>query len=300
MALYNFRFFGKDIWHLQSLPNDELEAAYPHRRRVFCLGRGKRLLSKEVRNSQEPLHFVTLKVTIPSSFLLCCPHRHKRSDFMKQLTLVIGSLFLASACTTIDPETGQEVRNSTATGAIIGAATGAILGKATGSHHKDRAFVGAAIGAIAGAAVGSYMDKQEATMRREMAGTGVDVIRDGDRLLLNIPNRVTFDVNKANVKPEFTTVLNKIASVVNHYPKTMIEVAGHTDSTGSASYNQSLSENRAKSVKSYLNQQGVMYQRVTAIGFGETRPVANNATASGRAQNRRVEIELVPIVQGRS
>ncbi|MCM2680789.1 OmpA family protein [Echinimonas agarilytica] len=131
-----------------------------------------------------------------------------------------------------------------------------------------------------------------------MAGTGVDVIRDGDRLILNIPNQVTFDVNRADVKPEFTSVLTRIASVVNHYPKTMIEVAGHTDSTGSASYNQTLSENRANSVKSYLGQQGTMYERINAIGFGESRPVADNNTAEGRANNRRVEIELVPIVQG--
>lgn len=216
---------------------------------------------------------------------------------MKKILFVAGFALLASGCTTIDPETGQVVKSNKGTGAAVGAVAGAILGKSTGSHHKDRALVGAAIGAIAGATVGSYMDKQEQEMRREMAGTGVDVIRDGDRLILNIPNQVTFDVNQANIKPEFTQVLDKIAQVVNHYPQTMIEVAGHTDSTGSATYNQALSENRSASVKSYLAQQGVQYQRITAVGFGESQPVADNATKEGRAANRRVEIELVPVVQ---
>ena len=219
---------------------------------------------------------------------------------MKKIFVLTGVILSMTACTTIDSETGQEVKNNQATGAAIGAVAGAILGKSTGSHHKDRALVGAAIGAIAGATVGSYMDKQEAEMRREMAGTGVDVIRDGDRLILNVPNQVTFEINQARIQPEFTVVLDKIAQVVNHYPNTLIEVAGHTDSSGSASYNQALSENRSQSVKSYLGQQGVLYQRISAIGFGETQPIADNKSKDGRASNRRVEIELIPVVKPES
>lgn len=209
----------------------------------------------------------------------------------------VAALSLLAACTTIDPQTGQQRRNNTGTGAIIGAASGAILGKATGSHHRDRALVGAAVGALAGAAVGQYMDRQEAAMRQQMAGTGVTVTRDGDRLILNMPSEITFAVNRADIQSQFNDVLDKVARVVNEYPKTMIEVSGHTDSTGSAAYNQTLSENRANSVASYLMQRGVMAQRVHAIGYGESKPIATNSTTAGRAKNRRVELALIPLVQ---
>ncbi|EKE74024.1 OmpA family protein [Gallaecimonas xiamenensis] len=208
-----------------------------------------------------------------------------------------GTLAL-TGCTTVDSQTGEQRTNKTATGATIGAIAGAVLGKATGSHHRDRAIVGAAVGAIAGAAVGNYMDKQEEELRQQTAGTGIDVQRNGDNLLLTLPNGVTFDVNRADVKPEFQSVLSDLATTLNRYPKTLVEISGHTDSTGAASYNQTLSENRASSVKSFLVRRGVMPERLTTVGYGQTKPVASNATVEGRAKNRRVEIELIPIVEG--
>ncbi|MED5526596.1 OmpA family protein [Gallaecimonas pentaromativorans] len=211
------------------------------------------------------------------------------------VTALAGAIMLAG-CTTVDSQTGEQRTNKTGTGAAIGAIAGAILGKATGSHHRDRALVGAAVGALAGAAVGNYMDKQEEEIRQQTAGSGIDVQRNGDNLLLTIPNGITFDVNRADVKPEFQSVLTDLASTLNKYPKTMVEISGHTDSTGSAAYNQTLSVNRADSVKSFLVRRGVMPERLSTVGYGQTKPIASNATAEGRAKNRRVEIELIPIV----
>lgn len=211
--------------------------------------------------------------------------------------LTLSSLLVLGGCTTTDPYTGETRSNNTATGALIGALAGGILGKATGSHHRDRAIVGAAVGALAGGAVGYYMDEQERKLREQTKGTGIEVERNGDKLLLNIPSSVTFDVDKATIKSPMKTVLNDIASTVNQYPKTMINIAGHTDSTGSDSHNQGLSERRADSVRNYLAGRGVMDERIHTRGYGESQPVASNDTAEGRASNRRVEIELVPIVE---
>ncbi|WP_115719393.1 OmpA family protein [Gallaecimonas mangrovi] len=208
----------------------------------------------------------------------------------------LAAAIVLAGCTTVDPQTGEQTTNRTATGATIGAIAGAVLGKATGSHHRDRALVGAAVGALAGAAVGNYMDKQEQEIRQQTAGSGIDVQRNGDNLLLTIPNGITFDVNSAVIKPEFQSVLTDLASTLNKYPKTMVQISGHTDNTGSAAYNQTLSENRANSVKSFLVVRGVVPQRLTTIGYGETKPIASNATVEGRAKNRRVEIELIPII----
>lgn len=216
---------------------------------------------------------------------------------VKQLpVMALAASIVLAGCTTVDPNTGETQTNRTATGATIGAIAGAILGKSTGSHHRDRALVGAAVGALAGAAVGNYMDQQEQEIRQQTAGTGIDVQRNGDNLLLTIPDGITFDVDRADVKPQFQSVLSDLATTLNRYPKTMVEVSGHTDSTGSASYNQTLSVNRADSVKSFLVRRGVMPERIHTVGYGQTRPIASNATAAGRAKNRRVEIELIPIV----
>ncbi len=211
--------------------------------------------------------------------------------------LTLSSLLVMAGCTTTDSYTGESRSNNTATGALIGALAGGILGKATGSHHRDRAIVGAAVGALAGSAVGYYMDEQERKLREQTRGSGIDVERDGDRLLLNIPSSVTFDVDKYAIKSGMKSVLNDIASTVNQYPKTMINIAGHTDSTGSDSHNQTLSERRADAVRSYLTSRGVMKERIHTTGYGESQPIASNDSADGRALNRRVEIELVPIVE---
>lgn len=209
------------------------------------------------------------------------------------VTLITAACVFISGCTATNNGLGESKQ---VTGAIIGAVAGGILGKSTGSHHRDRAIVGAAIGTLAGAAVGGYMDKQEQALREQMADTDIDVIRDGDRILLNIPNKVTFDVNKSLIKPGFYDTLNRLSDVFAQYGSTIIEVTGHTDSTGTNDYNQRLSESRAFSVKRYLAEQGVSYQRIHTYGMGETQPVADNSTVRGRAENRRVEIELIPVV----
>ncbi len=198
-------------------------------------------------------------------------------------------LFTAAAVTL----TGCE-SNNTGKGAAIGAAIGGILGKATGNHKDKRIFIGAAIGAIAGAAVGDYMDKQETAFRDELAGSGVDVVREGNNLRLVMPSNITFATDKDYISTGFHDTLDAVAKVLNKYDKTFLSIEGHTDSTGSESYNQDLSLRRANSVKSYLSQQGVMAERLYTEGYGELRPIAANDTAANRALNRRVEIQIIP------
>jgi outer membrane protein OmpA-like peptidoglycan-associated protein len=131
-----------------------------------------------------------------------------------------------------------------------------------------------------------------------MAGTGVDVVRKGDNITLNMPGNVTFDFDSASVKPQFMPVLDNVAQTLTQYDKTVIEVAGHTDNVGSDSYNQALSQRRANAVASYLGSRGIMQQRMITVGAGESRPIASNDTEAGRSENRRVEITLVPVDQG--
>jgi len=188
--------------------------------------------------------------------------------------------------------------NNTGKGAAIGAAAGGVLGKATGNHKDKRIFIGAAIGALAGAAVGDYMDKQEEAFRDELAGSGVGVVREGDNLRLVMPSNITFATDQSYISTGFNDTLNAIAKVMNKYEKTYLSVEGHTDSTGQDSYNMNLSRERAQSVKAYLANQDIMAARISTSGFGETRPIATNDTANGRAQNRRVEIQIVPNTEG--
>ena len=192
---------------------------------------------------------------------------------------------------------GCEMNNS-GKGAAIGAAAGGVLGKATGNHKDKRIFIGAAIGALAGAAVGDYMDKQEEAFRDELAGSGVEVVREGDNLRLVMPSNITFATDQSYISTGFNDTLNAIAKVMNKYEKTYLSVEGHTDSTGQDSYNMNLSRERAQSVKAYLANQDIMAARISTSGFGETRPIATNDTANGRAQNRRVEIQIVPNTEG--
>ena len=188
--------------------------------------------------------------------------------------------------------------NNTGKGAAIGAAAGGVLGKATGNHKDKRIFIGAAIGALAGAAVGDYMDKQEEAFRDELAGSGVEVVREGDNLRLVMPSNITFATDQSYISTGFNDTLNAIAKVMNKYEKTYLSVEGHTDSTGQDSYNMNLSRERAQSVKAYLANQDIMAARISTSGFGETRPIATNDTANGRAKNRRVEIQIVPNTEG--
>jgi outer membrane protein OmpA-like peptidoglycan-associated protein len=216
------------------------------------------------------------------------------------LASLIASAIFLQACTTIDPYTREEKTANATKGAAIGAAVGAVLGIATSKDkkkRKERALKGAGIGAIAGGGVGYYMDVQEAKLRQQLENTGVSVTRNGDSIILNMPGNITFEVNKSDVKPNFVEVLQSVTLVLNEYKSTMIEVAGHTDSTGSDSYNQMLSQQRAQAVSNILIQNGVQPVRVDTVGYGESRPIASNSTPAGRQQNRRVELTLLPYVE---
>jgi outer membrane protein OmpA-like peptidoglycan-associated protein len=215
----------------------------------------------------------------------------------RRLVAVVAATALAavSGCTT-NPYTGESEISKTAIGAVLGAAAGAGIGALSNKRNRAKgALIGAGIGGLAGGAVGAYMDVQEAKLRDQLAGTGVSVTRDGDDIVLNMPGNVTFATDSSAIKPDFYGVLNSVGLVVKEYEKTIIEVTGHTDSTGSTEYNQTLSQKRAASVGSYLAGQGVMDQRILSQGFGEQLPVASNATPEGRRQNRRVELRLVPL-----
>jgi outer membrane protein OmpA-like peptidoglycan-associated protein len=221
-------------------------------------------------------------------------HRTSR-NVINLITAV--ALVMLPGCTT-NPYTGEQQASKAAIGAGIGAATGAAIGAFSGGHSKERrrkALIGAGVGALAGGSVGYYMDVQETKLRQQLQGTGVSVTRVGDEIILNMPGNVTFGTNSADIRSNFYGVLNSVALVLKEYDKTVIEVAGHTDSTGADSYNQSLSERRAGTVGQYLRTQGIVDMRIITVGFGESRPVADNDTDAGREQNRRVELTLAPI-----
>ena len=216
------------------------------------------------------------------------------------LAVTLAAVFV-SGCKTLDAYTREEKTSSTTKGALIGAAAGAVVGLISGDDAVERrqhALIGAGIGALAGGAVGYYMDRQEAELRAELEGTGVSVVRNGDNITLNMPGNVTFATDSSDLSPAFFDVLNSVGKVLDKYEKSVVEVAGHTDSTGSDAYNQGLSERRATSVSGYLQGQGVMSERLITLGMGESRPVADNSTAAGRQANRRVEITMVPLTAG--
>ncbi len=219
---------------------------------------------------------------------------------MKIRTALITALaaLAATACTTTDPYTGETRPNYTGRGALIGAAAGAALGYLTNTSDsqegRTNALIGAGIGGLAGAGIGNYMDRQETAMREAMSDSGVGVRRQGNDLLLIMPGDVTFDTNSSSIKPDFYSILNDAAQVLNRYPATYVDVVGHADSTGADAYNQRLSEQRASAVGSYLISQGVLRDRFYIAGMGERSPIASNDTAEGRARNRRVEILIRP------
>ena len=210
---------------------------------------------------------------------------------------ILASLLPLSACVT-DPETGNRTISKTAIGGLGGALGGYLLGDLVGGRRdRTEKIVGAGIGALAGAGVGYYMDEQERKLREQTAGTGVNVTRDGDNLVLDMPSGITFDVDSSTVQPAFQTTLSQVAQTLTQYEKTYVDVLGHTDSTGSDGYNQTLSERRASSVAGYLTSRGVQSARLATRGYGESQPKASNLDESGRAANRRVEIRLVPVTE---
>jgi outer membrane protein OmpA-like peptidoglycan-associated protein len=218
----------------------------------------------------------------------------------KKLAAGIALLFTLNACQTIDPYTREEKTSSATKGAAIGAGVGIVAGLISGDNSRERrqrALIGAGIGALAGGGIGYYMDVQEAKLRQQLEGSGVSVTRHGDEIVLNMPGNITFATDRSDLRADFLDVLDSVAIVLKKYEKTMIEITGHTDSTGAAAYNQELSERRAESVARYLRSSGIMSARVATQGLGEHYPIATNATSSGRAMNRRVELRLVPITR---
>ncbi len=224
-----------------------------------------------------------------------------KANIMKPISAILGVAVLVSACETLDPYTRESETSKATKGALIGAAAGAVVGLISGDdavERRQRALIGAGVGALAGGSIGYYMDRQEAKLRAELEGTGVSVTRIGDNITLNMPGNVTFATDSSDLNPAFFDVLNSVGKVLGEFDQTVVEVAGHTDSTGSDAYNQALSERRSGSVSTYLMSQGVMQQRIIQVGMGESRPVADNSTASGRQLNRRVEITMVPVTAG--
>lgn len=207
--------------------------------------------------------------------------------------LVVGSFALAGCMTpTPEPKNGN---TRTQNGALIGAGLGALLGasKESGSGRLKNAAIGAALGAGVGAIVGNQMDKQAAELRGSM-GSDVKIVNAGDRLIVTMPQDILFDTNSALVRSDLRNDLRTLATNLNSYPNTTVDVLGHTDNTGTADFNQNLSSRRASAVASVLTDAGVQYSRVRAFGRGEDEPVATNQTEAGKRQNRRVEIIIRP------
>ncbi|WP_429003209.1 OmpA family protein [Xanthomonas sacchari] len=228
-----------------------------------------------------------------------------KTTTLRGVSVALASALVLSACATGGSYVQRdqygnptEQQNRTGRGALIGTAVGVAAGLLSGSSATERrqhAMIGAGIGALSGAAIGNYQDRQERALRERTANTGIDVRRDGDNITLNLPDGITFDFNQSTLKPQFYSALNGVAQTLGEYNQTMIEVVGHTDSIGSDAVNQRLSEQRASSVAAYLIAQGVQPERIQTLGAGKKYPIADNSTEAGRAQNRRVEIRVVPL-----
>ncbi|MEN2750115.1 MULTISPECIES: OmpA family protein [Psychrobacter] len=208
----------------------------------------------------------------------------------KLMIAAVASGLALSGCTT-DPNTGQQRLNKTALGTLVGAAGGATISKATGGDKTGR---DAAIGAALGAGVGYYMERQAKQLEQQMAGTGVTVEQNPNtgNIDLVMPGNITFSFDDATLSSSFKPTLDKLASTMNQYNKTTVNIAGHTDSKGSDAYNMRLSRDRAYSVANYLTARGVSSNRINVVAYGESRPVADNGTDYGRQQNRRVELTI--------
>lgn len=208
----------------------------------------------------------------------------------RPLIAATAALGLLAGCT--DPATGE--LNRTQTGVLSGAVAGALLGSVVGGGDRTRnQLIGAGVGAIAGGVIGQQLDRQAAELRRDL-GANVGVVNTGSEIVVTMPQDILFAVDSATLRPDLRRDLGTVAQSLLAYPTTTIFVTGHTDNTGTAAYNQSLSERRASAVSAELIANGVPGGRIVARGAGLTQPVASNDTASGRAQNRRVEIVIRP------
>ncbi len=213
----------------------------------------------------------------------------------KTLLLASAAILAVTACTPIQTDTGNP-RQRTTEGAIIGGLAGAALGARTATNNRDRrnqALIGAALGAGAGGLIGDRLDRQAAALQSSVSGN-TQVINTGSELRVQMPNDILFAVDSASLRPDLRSDLRAVARNLIEYPDSTIVVVGHTDNTGSAAYNQALSERRANAVASELIANGVPASRVRAVGRGLTQPIASNDTAAGRAQNRRVDITIRP------
>ena len=210
---------------------------------------------------------------------------------MKKTISIFAVLALVSACTTVNPYTGQTQTAKSTWGTAIGAATGALIGS---TQSSEGALIGGLAGAAIGGGVGYYLDVQAAELRAELVSTGVQVVEDSDSIRLIMPGNITFRADSADINSSFYPVVNSVARVLSKYSNSTVMVSGHTDSTGSADYNLKLSRERAGSVAAYLQGQGVNRSRFEVMGPGSSNPIASDSTVAGRALNRRVEIKIIP------
>ena len=213
------------------------------------------------------------------------------------LVLAVTSAFALAACT--DPGQlggGNSNLSKTQQGALIGAGAGALAGALSrGDGNRDNgALVGAVVGGAIGAGIGYNLDQQEADLRRDIGNDNVQITNTGDRLIVSLPQDLLFATDSFAVRPDLQNDLRSVATNLQQYPQSTIQVIGHTDSDGDAAYNQQLSERRASSVANILLNSGVPSGRLQAFGRGESQPVASNLSAQGKAQNRRVEIVILP------
>jgi outer membrane protein OmpA-like peptidoglycan-associated protein len=214
----------------------------------------------------------------------------------------MAALLTTTACVT-DPDTGNKKISRAAIGGVAGAVVGYFAGDLIGGRRdRTEKVVGAGVGALAGAAVGVYMDRQERELRDKTAGTGVEIDRQGNELLLTMPAGITFPINSYEVQPQFHATLDQVAQTLASYESTLIDVYGHTDPSGGDAINLPLSRNRAQAVANYLAARGVQPARIATQGFGSSQPLAGNDNSSEaeRAANRRVEIRIVPVEQANS
>lgn len=205
-------------------------------------------------------------------------------------TFILAGLLAVTSCTTINPYTGERELSNAATYGAIGGVVCGLLGAAESGQRARNAAAGCG---LIGAGIGAYMDVQEAELREQLAGTGVQVQRNGDDLQLIMPGNVTFNTNEYSLRPQFIPVLDSVGQVLYKYGDTNLRVIGHTDSTGSAAYNYGLSERRAQSVSNYLVGRGLDGGRLISQGMGPDQPISSNETEQGRMANRRVELQIV-------